>query len=96
MSGSIKPINIDREKGLYGKYRVERIGGTPGKHRDCYYYVLDLEHDAYALPALRAYADVCETAYPALAHDLRVLVENRVARQARLATADAKEEGTDA
>jgi hypothetical protein len=63
-------VDIDREKGLYGKYRVERIGGTPGKHDDCWYYVLDWEHDKYSRPALRAYADACRDEYPDLARDL--------------------------
>jgi hypothetical protein len=60
----------DEQRGIYGKYRVERVGGTPGKHDECFYYVLDLDHDPFALPALRAYADSCRERYPELAADL--------------------------
>ena len=62
----------DRDRGLYGKYEVKRLGGTPGKHADCFYYVLDLEHDRFAVPALRAYAEACREEYPQLAEDLLV------------------------
>jgi hypothetical protein len=63
-----------RSTGLYEKFRVERTDGSsaPGaKHCGCDYFVLDLTHDAHAMPALRAYADSCATSYPALAADLR-------------------------
>jgi len=56
------------------KYRVERTDGShvPGqKHARCEYFVLDLKHDRFAGPALRAYADACEAEYPLLARDLR-------------------------
>jgi hypothetical protein len=62
----------DRDRGLYGKYRVERVGGTPGKHERCWYYVLDIEHDPFAIPALRAYVEACREEYPRLAEDLLV------------------------
>jgi len=39
------------------KYRVERIGGTPGKHDECRFFVLDPQHDEHAVTAIRAYAD---------------------------------------
>lgn len=61
----------DHERGIYRKFRVERLNDPAGKHRDCRYYVLDLEHDAFAGPALRAYADACAAEFPALAADLR-------------------------
>ena len=63
----------DRTRGLYGKFFVERTDGKsePGeKHHGCEYYVLDLMHDKYAVPALRAYAEHCQAEYPALAADL--------------------------
>lgn len=60
----------DRERGIYGKYHVERIGGTPGKHDDCFYYVLDIQHDVHATPAIKAYADSCREEFPELARDL--------------------------
>lgn len=64
----------DRQCGLYGKYRVERLDGSSapgGKHERCDYFVLDILHDDYAKAALRAYADACQEDYPQLAADLR-------------------------
>ena len=64
----------DRTRGLYEKFMVERRDGSSdpgGKHHDCEYYVLDLDHDPHAAPALEAYAASCEREYPALAADLR-------------------------
>lgn len=64
----------DAEQGVYEKFRVERTDGrsAPGeKHHGCTYFVLDVDHDPYARPALKAYADSCESAFPALAADLR-------------------------
>lgn len=58
-------------KGLYQKYRVERIDGNTEKHPDCCYFVLDLTHDPHARPAIMAYAESCRVAKPALAADLR-------------------------
>lgn len=67
----------DKSEGIYGKYRVDRLdGGTEpgGKHENCKYFVLDLAHDPYAMPALVAYADACRQDFPALAMDLDVIV----------------------
>lgn len=61
----------DQEKGLYRKYNVERLNDPTGKHADCTYYVLDLNHDKFAVPALEAYAAACAEDYPTLAFDLR-------------------------
>lgn len=66
-------VQADKE-GLYQKFRVERTDGrsAPGeKHAECRYFVLDLDHDEFALPAVEAYADACESAHPELAADLR-------------------------
>lgn len=63
----------DRNWGLYRKFNVERTDGSSepgGKHQGCEYFVLDLAHDKYAEPALRAYARHCEREYPLLARDL--------------------------
>ena len=63
----------DKSKGLYNKYRVERTDGKsqPGeKHFGCEYFVLDLTHDPFALPALMAYSEACNAEYPKLAIDL--------------------------
>lgn len=66
----------DQKRGLYEKYIVVRHDGSSrpgGKHETCRYHVLDLEHDRFAGPALRAYADACEAEYPDLARDLRAM-----------------------
>lgn len=61
----------DKDRGLYGKYYVERIDVSP-KHKDCAYFVLDIDHDPLAAVALAAYADAAEEAeYEELAEDLR-------------------------
>ena len=65
---------IDKKTtGLYKKFEVKRTDGTDArgmKHDGCEYFVLDLSHDIYAAPALRAYARACAEKYPALARDL--------------------------
>lgn len=63
----------DQERGIYGKYSVARVDGSsePGrKHEKCFVFVLDLNHDPHAIPALKAYADSCRSDYPLLADDL--------------------------
>ena len=62
-----------RSRGLHGKFHVTRTDGTsaPGcKHDGCSYFVLDLTHDKFAQPAVRAYAAACAAEYPLLAADL--------------------------
>lgn len=69
--------DADKNKGIYQKFRVERTDGSSapgGKHENCRYFVLDLDHDPHAPAALRTYAHSCVTDYPALAHDLLDLV----------------------
>lgn len=64
----------DKTLGLYGKFEVKRLDGSSrfgGKHHECDYFVLDITHDPYAVVALRAYAESCETSHPLLARDLR-------------------------
>lgn len=66
----------DPTVGLYNKFSVKRTDGTsaPGeKHDGCEYFVLDIDHDPHARPALVAYADSCAAQFPALASDLRRL-----------------------
>ena len=63
----------DRTRGLYDKFFVSRTDGTSrvgGKHNKCRYFVLDLDHDPHAMPALAAYADACRETHPLLAADL--------------------------
>lgn len=67
----------DPKRGLYEKFHIERMDGKhdPGeKHERCEYFVLDLEHDRHAVPALRAYAESCREEYPLLARDLDKIV----------------------
>ena len=60
----------DKERGLYRKYRVSRLDDVMGKHNDCFYFVLDTNHDPFAIPALKAYAHACREEYPVLAQDI--------------------------
>lgn len=64
----------DPNRGLYAKFNVSRTDGTSapgGKHDGCDYFVLDLTHDPFALPALIAYERACRDHYPVLTADLR-------------------------
>jgi len=67
-----------KNRGVYPKYTVTRRDGrdVPGeKHEACAYFVLDIDHDRFALPALLAYAAACEVGgYKKLADDLRAWV----------------------
>lgn len=57
-------------RGLYRKYDVRRLNDPASKHTECEYYVLDLDHDRFSLPALLAYARSCNKQYPELARDI--------------------------
>ena len=63
---------------IYDKFIVERTDGTsaPGqKHHGCRYFMLDIDHDPHAIPALRAYADSCgRDGFPQLADDIRRMI----------------------
>lgn len=64
----------DPSRGIYHKFWVRRTDGSSregGKHEKCGYFVLDWEHDPFAIPAARAYANACEATHPELAVDLR-------------------------
>ena len=61
------------DEGLINKYAVRRRDGrdTQGdKHRNCRYFVLDVSHDPFAVPALRAYAEACKEKKPVLSAQL--------------------------
>jgi hypothetical protein len=63
----------DTNRGLYRKFEIRRTDGSSkpgGKHANCSYFVLDLTHDPFALPALRAYAEACRETHPYLATEL--------------------------
>lgn len=77
--------SVDRGTGLYRKFIVQRADGSSapgGKYEECSYFVLDWDHDPFAVPAARAYADACEARYPALARDLRALADKHAVRWA--------------
>lgn len=57
----------DKDRGLYGKYRVER---ADGKNKGPY-FVLGYTTDPHARSALATYAAACRDEYPTLAADLR-------------------------
>ena len=71
----------DKSRGWFNKFTVNRTDGTDrkgGKHDGCEYFVLDLDHDPHALPALLAYADSAEKGgYRSLAYDIREKVRVR-------------------
>lgn len=74
---SASPLDCDADDdtktGLRRKFLVMRADGSSlpgGKHHGCQHFVLDLNHDPYAAPTLRAYAYACGTSHPALAVDL--------------------------
>lgn len=63
--------------GLHSKYTVTRSDGrsAPGqKHERCQYFVLDLNHDPFAIAALQAYMEACKPTMPELAADIKHLV----------------------
>ncbi len=70
----------DEDRGLYRKFDIRRLDGSSRKgrkHHGCHYFILDLDHDPFAVPALRAYADACRSEFPLLAADLRLVARNR-------------------
>lgn len=62
------------QQGLLRKFDVRRTDGSDkpgGKHYGCEYFVLDVNHDPHAKPALAAYAKAVEATHPTLADDMR-------------------------
>ena len=76
---------IEKRDGVYPKFIVRRADARdlPGqKHHGCRYFVLDLDHDRHAAPALLAYAESCEGELPCLASDLRrIAMDTDVGRE---------------
>jgi hypothetical protein len=73
----------DDERGLYRKYHVRKLNDREGKHDNCFFFVLDMTHDPFAIPAARAYADACREQYPLLAQELESFNPSKVARYGR-------------
>ena len=70
----------DEDRGLYRKFDIRRMDGSSRKgkkHHGCKYFILDLDHDPFAVPALRAYAEACRGQFPVLAADLLLIAGNR-------------------
>lgn len=68
------------DPGVYRKFEVKRTDGSSepgGKHENCAYFVLDLNHDPHALAALKAYASACRKTHPKLADDIEKIVATR-------------------
>jgi len=70
----------DEDRGLYRKYYVKRLNDPTGKHDKCFHFVLDLTHDPFAMPAIKAYADACRGRYPILAKELESFRPSRVTK----------------
>ncbi|MEH3142497.1 MAG: hypothetical protein PGN37_20460 [Mycobacterium kyogaense] len=70
----------DTQRGMYPKYRVEKINGKPVGQ--C--FVLE-EHDPHAIAALRAYAESCADQFISLATDLSLMADGWQTRQANAA-----------
>ena len=67
----------DRTRGIYPKFIVSRTDGSSdpgGKHENCFYFVLDCNHDPYARRALKEYAKACAQEYPKLANDIDIIL----------------------
>jgi len=70
--GQTVPANQQRA-GVYHKFNVSRTDGRDlpsGDRHGAEYFVLDVTHDEFAMPALAAYAAACRNDYPALADDM--------------------------
>ena len=66
---------------VYEKFRVERTDGLSAvgkRHHGCPYWVLDICHDPYAEPAVRAYAEACRETHPQLAESLLEWLEAEI------------------
>ncbi len=72
----------NQQLGIIDKYNVSRRDGRDSESGDragARYFVLDTTFDCHALPAIAAYAQSCEQAYPLLAADLRAIAAKQVA-----------------
>lgn len=71
-------MKTELETGLLNKYTVYRNDGRdcPGRmHHGCHYFVLDLDHDAIAVEALKFYAENFRETHPEIFADLQALIE---------------------
>ena len=74
------PERPAEDQGLFRKFEVRRTDGSDGpgeQHEHCFYFVLDVDCDPHALPAIRAYAESCYLTHPNLARDLVDRIQGR-------------------
>jgi len=72
--GRPRASDPDMNRGLYRKFQVTRYDPA-NKHAHCFYFVLDVDHDVLAIPAMEAYIVAADEAgYKHLAADLRGVV----------------------
>jgi hypothetical protein len=65
-------MNDEKNEGIVHKYDVKRVNDPEGKHDDCWYFVLDPQHDPIAQIALREYLAVAQSlGYAQLADDIK-------------------------
>ena len=64
----------ESNRGLFNKYKIERIDGKPGRE-NCQYFVVDVCHDPYAHAAIRGYIDALPDEFAMLKADLEKLLE---------------------
>jgi len=72
IENTIDQIVSDHDLGLYKKYTVIRNDNSE-KHKNCQYFVIDINHDKFAEDVLKYYAYLCELEYPHLSRDLKNL-----------------------
>lgn len=65
-----------KDRGLEKRYEVKRLNDPAKKHKDCKYFVLDPQHDKYALPALKGYAQSVLFEYPTLGREILEWIRN--------------------
>ena len=65
----LDPAKPTTEQGVYRKFNVTRVHPSE-KHKNCEYFVLDVDHDEYAPAALAAYAKACRATHPDLSDDI--------------------------
>lgn len=69
-----RPFEDDLIARNQAAYKVWRADGDES-HKECVYFVLDLDHDKFAPAALTEYASKCREEYPLLAYDLDAVVK---------------------
>jgi len=76
-----RTIDPDSKLGLYRKFHITR-DDPDSKHVNCFYFVLDMNHDEFAIDALATYAEKCAEKYPVLAADLHGVIARAKITQA--------------